>query len=57
VIQQTGDYNGDGMSDVLFRDTNTGTVAMWFMNGLTIQQIGVVGVVAQSWVIQSANAD
>jgi hypothetical protein len=35
TIQRVGDFNRDGKSDILFRDTD-GTVAIWFMNGGTI---------------------
>jgi len=30
----TGDFNGDGLSDVLWQDAATGQVAIWEMNGL-----------------------
>jgi hypothetical protein len=30
----TGDFNGDGHSDILFQNTN-GQAAIWDMNGLT----------------------
>ena len=32
TIVGTGDFNGDGKSDILWRDTS-GTVAIWLMNG------------------------
>ena len=32
TIAETGDYNGDGKSDILWID-NTGNVGVWFMNG------------------------
>jgi hypothetical protein len=31
----TGDFNGDGKSDILFQNTN-GNVAIWEMNGLNV---------------------
>jgi serralysin len=34
-VAETGDYNGDGKSDILLRD-NLGNTAIWFMNGLQI---------------------
>ena len=34
-IVGTGDFNGDGKSDLLWRD-NLGNDAMWFMNGTQI---------------------
>ena len=30
----TGDFNGDGKSDLLWRNTPTGQIAIWLMNGL-----------------------
>ncbi len=49
----SGDYNGDGKSDVLWHDTN-GNVAIWEMNGTTItnQATSFVGQVPTVWSIQ-----
>ena len=30
------DFNGDGKSDLLWRQASTGTTVMWLMNGATI---------------------
>jgi hypothetical protein len=38
----TGDYNGDGKSDLLWRDAG-GNTAIWFMNGATIASTAVIG--------------
>jgi FG-GAP-like repeat len=51
VIAGTGDFDGDGKHDILWRDSNTGTVAIWFMNGLQISQTGSLGAVPTNWVI------
>ena len=55
-IVQTGDYNGDGMSDLLWRDTS-GNTAIWFMNGTTVVSTGGVGSTPTSWTVQSVNAE
>jgi hypothetical protein len=34
-IVETGDVNGDGKSDILWRDTS-GNFAVWFMNGAQV---------------------
>ena len=31
------DFDGDGKSDVLWRNTATGDVAIWYMDGMTIR--------------------
>ena len=31
-----GDFNGDGMADILWRNTTNGNVAIWLMNGTTL---------------------
>jgi hypothetical protein len=31
----TGDYNGDGKSDIIWQNVNTGQTAIWLMNGTT----------------------
>ncbi len=38
----TGDFNGDGHSDILFQNTN-GQVAIWEMNGTNVIGAAVVG--------------
>jgi hypothetical protein len=55
-IAQTGDYNGDGMSDLLWRDTS-GNTAIWFMNGLTVGSTGALGNIPTVWTVQSVNAE
>jgi hypothetical protein len=49
-IVGTGDFNGDGRSDILWRDTS-GNVAIWEMNGTTIlnQASSFVANVAGNW--------
>src|SRR6202042_1469120 len=32
----TGDFNGDGLSDILFQNASSGQVAIWEMNGNTL---------------------
>jgi probable HAF family extracellular repeat protein len=51
AIAGTGDFNGDGMADVLWRDLNTGTVAIWLMNGLQSPQVGGFGPIPANWSI------
>jgi hypothetical protein len=55
-IVETGDFNGDGKSDILWQDTS-GNVAIWFMNGAQVTQSAGVGSVPNVWSIQGANAD
>jgi microcystin-dependent protein len=38
----TGDFNGDGLSDILWQNTNTGQASIWEMNGNTIESGGPV---------------
>jgi hypothetical protein len=35
-VQGTGDFNGDGKSDILLRDAETGRMAIWTMNGVKV---------------------
>ena len=41
----TGDFNGDGETDLLWREKNTGGVYVWYMNGVTF--------VSGSWIMTS----
>jgi hypothetical protein len=57
-IELTGDYNGDGMGDLLWRDTS-GNVAIWEMNGTTILN-GINSFVANvptQWSVQHLAAE
>jgi hypothetical protein len=44
------DFNGDGASDLLWRNTN-GTVGAWLMDGLGILQTGEFGTIPLDWTI------
>jgi len=55
-IVDTGDFNRDGMSDILWMD-GTGNLAIWFMNGSTIASSAGLGNIGTSWVVQSLNAE
>jgi hypothetical protein len=55
-IVQVGDYNGDGMSDLLLADS-AGDVSMWLMNGTTVSQALPVGNIGTTWSVQNVNAD
>jgi uncharacterized repeat protein (TIGR03803 family) len=58
-IIQTGDFNGDGMSDILWQDTS-GDVAIWEMNGTAVSNSSstYVSTLSRStWTIQSLNSE
>ena len=45
-------FNGDGYSDILWRDGNSGLVAIWEMNGSAVlAPSGGVGAVTSNWQI------
>ena len=56
TIADTGDFNGDGKSDILWRDTS-GNTAIWFMNGLQIGSTAGLGNIPTTWTVQGVNAD
>ena len=51
-IAGVGDFDGDGKSDILWRNSNTGEVYLWFMNGSVTASSGSVGYVPAVWTIQ-----
>jgi FG-GAP-like repeat len=55
-VVQIGDYNGDGMSDLLLLDS-AGDVFTWLMNGATVSQALTIGNVGTTWTVQGVNAD
>jgi hypothetical protein len=52
----TGDFDGDGRSDILWLDTTGGSVAMWLKNGTAVLQFLGAGSVPLTWTIQGSNA-
>ena len=56
TIGATGDYNGDGKSDILWVD-NTGNVGIWFMNGNNVASVNFYGNLGTNWAVQSLGAD
>ena len=55
-IVQTGDYDGNGKSDLLWRD-NVGNTAIWFMNGVALSSTGSLGNIPTVWTVQGMNVD
>jgi hypothetical protein len=57
-IQLTGDFNGDGYTDILWQDTS-GNVVIWEMNGITILNANTsfVAQVPSQWSIQQLGAE
>jgi probable HAF family extracellular repeat protein len=47
----THDFNGDGMSDILWRNTTNGDVGIWLMNGSQFLSLADLGVIPVSWQI------
>ena len=50
TIVGTGDFDGDGKSDILWRNSN-GEVAIWLMNGVAAKAGAVVSTVTNDWTI------
>ena len=46
-----GDFNGDGKTDILWRQTS-GALYTWFINGTTIASAGSPGGIGNDWVIE-----
>ena len=44
----TGDFNGDGKGDILWRNT-TGDIGIWFMNGAIVSRPSDLGNVPTNW--------
>lgn len=52
-IAGTGDFNADGLSDILWRNTVNSKTYIWFMNGTTLASSGYTGLFAvATWVIK-----
>ncbi len=55
-LSERENFDGDGKSDILWRDTS-GNTPIWFMNGGSVASSAFVGNVQTPWAIQGANAD
>ncbi|MBF0317036.1 MAG: VCBS repeat-containing protein [Nitrospirae bacterium] len=47
-IKDVGDYNGDGKSDILWQNNQTGLIYIWFMDGVNIKGYKQLGLVPDS---------
>ena len=55
-IAQTGDYNGDGKTDILWID-NKGDIAIWFIDDAQTLTSASLGTIGTNWSVQSLGAD
>ncbi|HBP86986.1 MAG TPA: VCBS repeat-containing protein, partial [Nitrospiraceae bacterium] len=46
------DVNGDGKSDVIWRNNSNGAVAVWLMNGVALTFTTFPGAASTDWEIQ-----
>jgi hypothetical protein len=53
----TGDFNGNGKSDIVWTNNSTGARSIWFMNGGVLASSTNLGTVATTFQIQSKNAE
>ena len=47
----TGDFNGDGFSDILWWNSTTGQAVIWLLNGTSVIGAGSPGSAASPWTI------
>ena len=47
-VQEVGDFNGDGHSDILWRN-DSGQTLLWEMNGFNIQSQQTVAAITNDW--------
>ena len=52
-VQQVGDFDGDGLADILFYNNATSEVVIWFMSGASISSSGSAGAPGLAWQVQS----
>ena len=52
TIEGVGDANDDGKADLIWRHGDTGTVACWMMDGVTLHEVEVPGSAGPQWVLQ-----
>ena len=52
TIRRVADFSGDGKADILWRNSSSGQVYIWFMNGTVISGGGSPGGATSDWTIQ-----
>jgi hypothetical protein len=50
-IQGVGDYDGSGRAGILWRNSTSGQVYVWLMNGTTLTSTGSPGTPVAAWQI------
>jgi hypothetical protein len=56
-VAGTADVDGDGRSDILWKNGSTGQVAVWEMDGFSIGASGFPGQMNSSWPILNHHYD
>jgi hypothetical protein len=52
TIVGAGDFNGDGKTDILWRNTSSGQNAVWYLDGATVTGFAILdSVTDQNWKI------
>jgi hypothetical protein len=51
TIEGVGDFNGDGMADILWTNGQTGQVYVWLMNGTSLSSSGSPGTATLDWAV------
>ncbi|KJU85259.1 hypothetical protein MBAV_002540 [Candidatus Magnetobacterium bavaricum] len=55
-IEGVGDFNGDGKSDLLWRNSDTGHVAIWLMDGVSVSSMGTPATISDlNWHIKQVD--
>ncbi|MFC5358798.1 FG-GAP-like repeat-containing protein, partial [Azospirillum himalayense] len=50
TVQATGDFDGDGKADLFYRNTRTGDVGLWMMDGTQLRRAELVSSLPGEWV-------
>jgi hypothetical protein len=50
-VRSTGDFNGDGKSDLLWQNSRTGERTLWLMNGTTLLGVSTLGIFPLEWTV------
>jgi hypothetical protein len=55
-IAETGDFNADGKTDILWRDSS-GNTTIWLMITAAVSSASNLGNIPTDWTVQSVNAE
>ncbi len=53
ILESYRDFNGDGITDIVWQNQDTGEVEIWMMNGFDVLEKQIIGTFSSNWLLVS----